>query len=324
MRLVSLARRKFTALAERVSIAPKARPRGLILLYHRVAAVEVDPWQLCVSPEHFAQHLDVLKRFRPVRLSQMPECVTQGSVAVTFDDGYADNLHSAARLLQEHDIPATFFLTSGYLGGNREFWWDELQRRLASAAAGGAELELTIADRTQRWDLTRSPWLSIYYEIYDLLQPLTDLTRRGILGHIRCNERIDEPRESHRALTLSELQKLAGVELCGIGAHTVTHPRLAAHSAPTQLAEMRESKRFLESAVGRGIDTFSYPFGGPGHYSAESVRMAHQAGFSAACTTIPAPVDRTCRRLELPRVVIEDMDGDQFEQLLNGYLANRN
>jgi peptidoglycan/xylan/chitin deacetylase (PgdA/CDA1 family) len=310
------AKRSFRALVHRV------RPQGLIVLYHRVAATPVDPWQMCVSPGHFAEHLAVLKKFRPTRLPQLPESFSHGSVPVTFDDGYADNLHCAARLLQQHDIPATFFLTSGYLGGTREFWWDELQRRLASAAA---EVELTIGDRVLRWDLTTNhPWLQAYYEIYDLLQPLGDGMRRGILAQIRCNERMDQPRESHRALTLDELNQLAGMELVGIGAHTVTHPGLAAQSAPAQLAEMRESKRFLEAAVGRGIDSFSYPFGGRGHYSAESVQMVREAGFTAACTTTPAAVERWCSRFELPRIVIEDMDGDRFEHLLNSYLANPN
>ena len=58
----------------------------------------------------------------------MTDAILPGSIAVTFDDGYADNLHCAARLLQKHDVPATFFLTSGYLGGHEEFWWDELTR----------------------------------------------------------------------------------------------------------------------------------------------------------------------------------------------------
>src|SRR4051812_42052379 len=95
----------FEALRRRV------QPQGLILLYHRIASVDTDPWQLCVSPEHFDEHLTVLRKFRPGRLTEMTGSMPRGSIAVTFDDGYADNLHGAARLLQKHDLPATFFLT---------------------------------------------------------------------------------------------------------------------------------------------------------------------------------------------------------------------
>jgi peptidoglycan/xylan/chitin deacetylase (PgdA/CDA1 family) len=299
MRPAALLRSAIRTLTRRV------RPQGLILLYHRVATPDRDPWQLCVTPEHFEEHLAVLEKFRPGRLRQLTDSMLPRSVAVTFDDGYADNLHCAARLLQKHDIPATFFLTSGYLGGHEEFWWDELERRLASTAPG--------ADHA---------WLPVYYKLYDVLQPLADTERRRILGEIGPAESFGCARESHRVLTMDELSELAGMALFEIGAHTVTHPRLAEQTPQEQLAEMRESKRFLESAVGRNIDSFSYPFGGRGHYSAESVEMAREAGFSEACTTTPGVVDRNSDRFELPRLVIEDMDGDRFEHLLNCYLTN--
>src|SRR5258707_784388 len=101
----------------------RLRGRRVVLLYHRIARIERDPWSLCVTPEHFAEHLDVLRAWRRVRLDQIGS--GRLSVAITFDDGYADNLHEAARLLIRSDTPATFFLATGYLGGAREFWWDE-------------------------------------------------------------------------------------------------------------------------------------------------------------------------------------------------------
>jgi peptidoglycan/xylan/chitin deacetylase (PgdA/CDA1 family) len=330
MRTATFVKRQFTSLMQRV------RPQGLILLYHRVATVDVDPWQLCVCPEYFEEHLAVLKKFRPTCLAQFPDAMQPGSIVVTFDDGYADNLHCAARLLQQYDIPATFFLTTGYLGGNEEFWWDELERRLALVAQNGARLELTIAGRIRRWDLTAMPgtncaWLPAYYELYDLLQPLTHADRRGVLRGIGCAEGVGCARQSHRVLTMDEVSELAGLgagpasaQLIEIGAHTVTHPRLAVHSAKDQLTEMRESRRFLEAAVGRNIRSFSYPFGGRGHYTAESVQMAREAGFSTACTTTQGTVERTSSRFELPRVVIGNIDGNSFEDLLNRYVGNRN
>src|SRR5262245_38704479 len=109
------------------------RARQIVLLYHRIARVSQDPWSLCVTPEHFAEHLQVLHRYQRIRLSQVGQtrsrlgCPTL-SVAITFDDGYADNLHEAARLLKCFDTPATFFLVTGYIGSAREFWWDELEK----------------------------------------------------------------------------------------------------------------------------------------------------------------------------------------------------
>src|SRR5690606_39204114 len=132
-------------------------PRGLILMYHRVGAGGADPWGLRVSPEHFAEHLDVLtRRGSPMALSGLAEAVDRGrlprrAVAVTFDDGYADNLHAAVPLLERHDVPATVFLTTGYLGGQREFWWDALEQVLLHDAPLPACLRVTVGGEPFAW-----------------------------------------------------------------------------------------------------------------------------------------------------------------------------
>jgi peptidoglycan/xylan/chitin deacetylase (PgdA/CDA1 family) len=79
----------------------RRQPRAVILMYHRVAQAAEDPHGLCVSPAHFAQHLQVLQRdFDIVRLGEIPSRAREGrlsrrSVAITFDDGYADSLHGS-------------------------------------------------------------------------------------------------------------------------------------------------------------------------------------------------------------------------------------
>ena len=111
-------------------------PEGLILLYHRVADAGSDPWSLCVTPRHFAEHLEVLRKYSdPMRLQHLAQGLYRRQragrpVAITFDDGYADNLQNAKPLLERYDIPATVFVTTGYIGSEREFWWDELERLL--------------------------------------------------------------------------------------------------------------------------------------------------------------------------------------------------
>lgn len=104
---------------------------GYIVLYHRVAGVKSDPHQLSVSPENFREQIKFLKEnFRIVPLVQLVQAVRgkklkNNTMAITFDDGYADNLYNALPILQEYGVPATMFLTAGCVGQNKTFFWDE-------------------------------------------------------------------------------------------------------------------------------------------------------------------------------------------------------
>src|SRR5262245_41049481 len=127
--------------AKHVSHWVQARILGgaLILGYHRVADVTRDEYEVCVTPKHFAEQMEVLRKVsQPIGLSELVQCLKASSVppkavAVTFDDGYADNLYEARPILERYLIPATVFVCTGYAG--KEFWWDELDRLVMSSRA---------------------------------------------------------------------------------------------------------------------------------------------------------------------------------------------
>ena len=90
------------------------------------------PGALAVSPSHFEEQLHVLRRVRyPVPLTDFVRRLVAGTlpahaVALTFDDGYADNFLAGKPRLEATDVPATIFLASGYIDCPAQFWWDEL------------------------------------------------------------------------------------------------------------------------------------------------------------------------------------------------------
>ncbi len=282
----------------------RLKTRSLVLLYHRIAEVDNDVWGLCVSPGNFREHLEVLRRHRTVRLDQLRPGGSWGggglTCALTFDDGYADNLHEARRALQASGIPATFFIATGYVGAEREFWWDELERLVYSPMR-----DISPEERKEN-----------YLELYQRLQPLDDEFRSHVLDGMRPLLDAPAPRLSHRALTEQELTELADGELFEIGAHTVTHPLLAAQSEEVQFAEILESKAWLESRLDRPVNSFSYPYGGSGHYNAATLRAVRAAGFARACTTTPRDFSRDTPFLEIGRINIPNVGGEEFEKLL--------
>jgi peptidoglycan/xylan/chitin deacetylase (PgdA/CDA1 family) len=112
---------------------------------------------LGVTPDHFAEQLDVLQRTcRPIPLQQLVRQLRERNlppraVALTLDNGYADNLLNAKPLLEQHDVPATGFVTTGYLSKHREFWWDELERLLLQAGTLPSELRLRLNGTIWSW-----------------------------------------------------------------------------------------------------------------------------------------------------------------------------
>ncbi len=300
-------------------IAAPFRSRGVILLYHRVASIAPDRWSLCVSREHFEQHMSVLRKFRPLRLEDIAARPLPRSVAVTFDDGYADNLTHAKPVIEKYGIPATFFLATGYIGGSREFWWDELEQLIFQPESVAETLDVSIGRRFDQHTVSGSR-LEIHDQIYDYLQPLAQDERRETLE--RLSDQIGHKpqfRQSHRQLSPGEISELSKCEFAEIGAHTVTHPRLSTQSLRDQKTEIECSKIFLEELAGAPVATFSYPYGGSNHYSLHTCEIVRQAGYRFACTTNPQAVTRLSKPYELPRLNIGDMDGDRFERLLESY-----
>ena len=224
-------------------------------MYHRVTDADLDPWSLCVTPQHFAQHLEVLRKHThplPLRelISELPRGNrSRSAVAVTFDDGYADNLLNAKPQLEHFNIPATVFVTTGPLGGQREFWWDELESLLLTPGTLPPSLRLGINGETHEWQLgdaacypeahwrrdrhwkapgnPPTPRHELFLALWRLLQPVADSKQRNVLNTLRAWAGARPgARPSHRPISVPELGALADGELIEIGAHTVTHPIL--------------------------------------------------------------------------------------------------
>jgi peptidoglycan/xylan/chitin deacetylase (PgdA/CDA1 family) len=116
----------------------------MILMYHAVADVAVDPNLLCVPPERFAEQMSWLasRGLRGVSVGTLIEAMRagrpRGMVGVTFDDGYASVLDAALPVLNRHGFGATVFVISDRLGGHND--WDEGTAWPLLSAAGVREL----------------------------------------------------------------------------------------------------------------------------------------------------------------------------------------
>jgi glycosyltransferase involved in cell wall biosynthesis len=320
--------------------------RALILLYHRIAELPADPWALGVAPARFAEQLAVLRaQARPLPLGELVDRIRRGrrlpprSVAVTFDDGYRDNLEAGLPALAAARVPAMLFLAAGCVGRTRELWWDELERVLLAPGELPAQLRLRIGARTYERDLGEAAryreaaarchagWQvgqppptarhAAYAELWAALRPLAEARRDAALDELLAwAGAADAPRASHRMLEAEDVAALASGGAVEIGAHTISHPRLATQRRARQEDEIVRGKRLVEELSGRPARHFAYPFGGLDDYGGATAALVAEAGFAGACATWEGTAHRACDPFQLPRVQVPDLDGAAFEAWL--------
>lgn len=216
-----------------------------ILLYHAVADITRDPFGIAVSPATFDAHMEIIsKRYRPLTLSEVRDAAANGSlaprsVAVTFDDGYANNLTEALPTLAKLSVPATVFVATGPVESGGEFWWDQLERLIFEAGRDASDTRtLTqrgVADLHHVRPGRHGPGgLGVAAPARARSDPSGARAVRQWTGR-------DEqllPRDSHRPMTVGELHAISAHPLIEVGAQTRSHPALSARDLATQREEI--------------------------------------------------------------------------------------
>jgi peptidoglycan/xylan/chitin deacetylase (PgdA/CDA1 family) len=299
------------------------RCRVVILMYHRVTERSSDPWNLCVSPRHFAEHLKILKQNYPILslhdllISLKNARLPKRGVVLTFDDGYADNLWNAKPLLEKYEVPGTVFVASGSID-NKGFWWDDLERALLQPKKLPKSLQLSVQGRSYEWPTKYSEQRQqVYMAIHKILQPLSTSDRDKVMTELFTWADIDQTdHPDYQPLATAELIQLAQSEFIDIGAHTVTHPLLSVMSQAEQSAEIVGSRQKLTEILGSKVDTFSYPYG---NFTTDTVDIVKAAGFEMALACETNVVEKGANQFQLGRFGVGDWEGEKFRQHLHEF-----
>jgi peptidoglycan/xylan/chitin deacetylase (PgdA/CDA1 family) len=316
-------------------------PGPTVLFWHRVAHLPQDPHLLAVTAANFEEQLLALRRHYPVvSLAELAARLSRGRrpeplVVLTFDDGYADNAKTVLPILKRHGLPATFYLAAGFVGTTREYLQDDLERLLLFPSRLPDELRLTIGGKSyvwslnfpvttgsmgsaiDTWNITRetdpTPRHRAHREIHGLLRLSPPAERERSLDQLRsqCGDP-GTARATHSAMTWDDARVMGGCELAEVGAHTVNHPWLSSLSLAEQRWEIAESKRILEDKIGQPVASFAYPYGSHESYTMETVSLVKDVGFTNACTTSRERIGYRTNPFQLPRLVVQDWDGEEF------------
>jgi len=284
-----------------------------ILIYHGVGERPAPLDHCDVDRARFEHHLQVLRQaFTVLPLGEAVRRLRAGTLparaaAITFDDGYANNVSVALPLLRRHRLCATFFVATAYLDGGRMFNDAVIEaiRRCTRPSVDLQALGLGTVELNDVSARVRASERAIARLKY--LPP--DEREEGTAMLVEAAGVVLGP---SLMMTSEDVRALAeaGME---IGAHTHRHPILA--SIPDQEArrEIDLGRERLEAITGRPVTLFAYPNGRPGaDYHARHVAMVREAGFEAAVSTARGCAAAGHDPYQLPRFTPWDRTPERF------------
>jgi peptidoglycan/xylan/chitin deacetylase (PgdA/CDA1 family) len=270
------------------------RGRACVLCYHRVLPdcdFETDNSpnsNLIVPTSKFAEQMKYLsENHEVVTMDELVEHFESDSnnfvIAITFDDGYKDNLLHALPLLEQYNIPATIYITTRFPEGDTWMWWyeiwDYLNNRDTLEVNGVPEGQTTSTERHID---------KCFNKLFDCILNLSYDEQKIYVENItKSNIR---KQYSNLCLNWEEIIKLDKNPLIKIGAHTHSHPNLKKLTEQEAFAEMSYSKYLLEIKLKHTIDHFAYPFGTPNEADIREFMLASRCGFRTAVTTRPESI----------------------------------
>ena len=278
-------------------------PALSILIFHRVLA-RPDP---LFPGETDAARFDALmglvaRSFRVVTVGQALAELARGrvvprSLAITFDDGYADNADVALPILQRHGLRATFFVATGFLDGGRMF-----NDSVIEAVRASPRDELDLGEFGLGCLGLRSP--AERRAVIDALIPKVKVLPLREREHAlqRLWRACGEPALPQALMMRSaQVQQLhaAGME---IGGHTANHPILARCPNDEARREIESGRDALQRLIDAPIEVFAYPNGRPdSDYDERHVRMVRELGFRGAVSTARGAARVAADPFQLPR-----------------------
>lgn len=257
-----------------------------ILMYHRFCNSGSNSG---ISEHSFERQIAFLSQyFDCLTVSQVAERLVVGKgvsrgkpvVCVTIDDGYADFYETAFPILKRHQVPASFFVTTGFVDGRCWFWYD----RLEWIVGHDADKHVTSNGRTfssDEWNNDKSKVWGVLVSDY-LKKDGSEIER--LLLDLASQIDVVVPEEvpaQYRAVTWDQLREMqdSGIE---IGGHTVNHYSLGRLSAADVVNELNTCRDRLTEELGGEPKAFCYPNGQPTDVPADYSSVLGNAGFECS------------------------------------------
>jgi peptidoglycan/xylan/chitin deacetylase (PgdA/CDA1 family) len=268
----------------------RARPQweGLLVLnYHRIGDPAASPFErslFSAAVDDLDRQIAFMKRsaeiISPAEIASVRRRASGRSILITFDDGYRDNYDLAFPILKRHGVPATFFISTGFIDRGEIAWWDEIAWMIRHAAVAEIPENAWLGHLPLRDDEERESAIRTALTRYKALPG--DQTRAFLTFLTGATGSGRYPGDARDLwMTWEMIRELRDAGMT-IGAHTDSHPLLSRLSPKEQAREILTSRDRLAAELGAPPSVFAYPVGNVGVYDLATRRVLQQAGFSYA------------------------------------------
>ena len=281
--------------------------KGAILVYHRVVKdeeIEEDlELGLTVSCSNFEKHIKEIKS--KYKICSMDEFVrnlkkktNEFMIAITFDDGYKDNLYQALPILTKHEAPASIYVTTRFLNQEVDIWWYELGEVIQNRT----EINFQYKEKKFNFllDNKKRKFLA-YQNLMKLFKSLKIDAQNELMEKITNTKK--RKNYSHICLNSEEILMLEKNPLITISSHGHNHQNLKILSDEEVKYEITKSLEVLENLINRKVKHFAYPFGGKDQVSTREYNVIEDMNFDSAVIGSVYPI-KDCNFFSLPRIYV--------------------
>lgn len=264
-----------------------SRNHPKILMYHRISE---NPNGEGISADQFRQQVDIIKKyFLPMTLRDLmhahdAEKVPEHAVVVTFDDGYSDFADIAYPILKRAGVPATLFVTTGFVNGDLWLWPDQLRYVLQHSAVD----EVAIDGMPNKVCLSLDP-NKAWHRIADFCLGISNNEKLELIDRLFVELGVQKPKsvpDYYRPLNWDQLRSMSKEGL-DIGSHSISHPILTKLSHDNLIIELAESRNLLESKIDCPVLSFCYPNGSRSDYNFDIQKAIDKCGYEYAVAAFP-------------------------------------
>jgi peptidoglycan/xylan/chitin deacetylase (PgdA/CDA1 family) len=288
----------------------RSRARGVVLRYHALtddaAPVVYAAPDICLPVAAFRLQMAFVKRaYTVLPLDALVDAVVGGgrlpsrALAITFDDGYADNHRLGLPVLRALGLPATVYVATGAVADAAPFWVAAVR-----AIALGADDVLPMPDGPGHRLDGLGGRTAAAKSLTRALVPMAPEARAAWLADAARAAGVDLVAAlAGTMLDWAQIRELAA-EGWTIGAHTVTHSNVTLVDAARAEREIAGSRDALAAAIGRPVRHFCYPNSGGqhGYFDAAVTELLRRLDFRSATTSRPGALRPGADPFLLPRL----------------------